>query len=132
MAEVKNYQYQQAASMVKIQGVLSIIFGGIGALVGLCALALLAFALSFAYTDSDAFGFFVLFVVTLLFWLLPHVYFIVAGITLYRLPDPRIVKILTIINLVIGVFWNVVLLVFAIISLVQSNDYEIGYKQASK
>lgn len=127
MAEVKNHAYQQAASMVKIQGILTIVFGGIGALFGLVLMAAFAIGLGTAYTDSDAFGLFLLFVLTVLFWVIPHVYLIIAGVTLLRLPSPRVAKILTIVNLVVGAFWNLVLLVFAIISLVQSTDYESGY-----
>jgi len=129
MAASRNYQYQQAASIVKIQGILSIIFGGIGVVMGFCAMSLIALAMSVAYTDADALVFFMLFILTLIFWFIPHVYFIVAGVTLYRLPDPRVVKVLTIVNLVVGVFWNVVLLIFAIIALIQSAEYETGYKR---
>ena len=128
MTDSKNYPYLQAVSIIKIQSILTIIFGGIGVLFGLLVLGLFGFAMSAAYSDADALGFFILFICTLLFWLLPHIYFIISGVTLYRLPHPRIVKILTIVNLVIGVFWNIVLLVFAIITLVQSADYESGYK----
>ena len=132
MTESRTHQYQQAVSMIKIQGILSIVFGGIGAFFGLIALALFAVAMSVAQLDADAVGFFILFVCTLLFWILPHVYFIVSGIALYRLPEPRVVKTLTIVNLVVGVFWNIVLLVFSIITLVQSADYELGYKHRGK
>ena len=114
--------------MVKIQGILTLVFGGIGVLFGLFLMGVLALAINGAYTDADALGFFLLFIATVIFWILPHAYFIAAGVTLAKAPTPKIVKTLSIINLVIGAFWNVILLVFAIISLVQSTDYEDGYK----
>lgn len=128
MAEVKNYRYESAVSMVKTHGLLSIIFGGLGAFTGLIMMGLFALAIGTSYNEGDAIGFFLLFICTILFWMLPHIYLIIAGVTLQRLPEPRIVKILTIINLVIGIFWNLVLLVFAIISLTQLNEYEDGYR----
>lgn len=127
MPEVKNTNYEQAASMVRVQGIMSIIFGGLGVLFGLVFLLFMIIAMAGAYTDSDAFGLLALFLVTVVFWLLPHVYLVIAGILLARTPAPRVVKTLTIINIVIGALWNYILLVFAIISIVQSSDYEKGY-----
>lgn len=127
MPETRNHRYEQAQSMLKIQGIISIVFGAIGSLVGLIALLIIAISLSGAYTTGDAIGFTLLFMATLIFWLLPHVYFIVSGAVLIRSPEPRIAKIITIINVVIGVLWNYILLIFAIISLTQHLDYAEGY-----
>jgi uncharacterized integral membrane protein len=51
---------------------------------------------------------------------------IVAGYHLTREPAVKVARTLVIINLVIGVFWNLVLLIFAIINLTQLSDYERG------
>lgn len=125
-------EYTRATSMVKTQGILSIVFGGIGVFVGLIFMIIFAAALSESYTDDDMIGYFTLFIGTLFFWLVPHVYLIVSGALLVRLPAPTPTKVLTIINLVIGAFWNLVLLVFAIITLTQSSDYEAGHPKARK
>lgn len=130
--EKKNQRYEQAASMVKVQGVMSIIFGAIGCLVGLIFLAILAVAIGTATTEGDAFAALLFFLLIAFLWFLPHLYFIVAGITLLHLPEPRVVKTLTIINLIVGFFWNYILLVFAIISLVQSVDYADDGKVSTK
>jgi hypothetical protein len=122
----ETIEYSRAVSTIKTQGILSIVFGALGAFVGLIIMIIFAAAMSGAYTDDDMVGYFIMFVSTLFFWLVPHVYLIVSGVILLRLPSPTITKVLTIINLVIGAFWNIVLLVFAIITLTQSADYELG------
>lgn len=132
MSETKNSRFEQAASLVKIHGIISIVFGAIGVFFGLLFLTLFGIALGSAYSDSDAIGYLLLFVGTALFWVVPHVYLIIAGATLIRIPDPKLTKTLTIINLIFGVFWNYILLVFAIISLTQSRDYEEGYEHRKK
>jgi hypothetical protein len=126
MAE-KHYRFEQAANLVKVHGILAIVFGGLGSFMALISMVLFGFAMAGAYATSDAVGYLILFVLTVLFFLLPHVFLIISGVTLIRLPEPRTVKIFTIINLVVGVFWNLVILIFAIISLTQSRDYEEGY-----
>lgn len=130
MSETKNYRYEQAASMVKVQGILSIIFGGLGSLAGLIFMIFVGVDLVDAYS-YEVIGLSLLLVGSIIFWLLPHVYFIVSGITLLNLPEPNVAKALTIINLVIGVFWNLILVIFAIIVLTQSADYASG-KQPQK
>ena len=129
MTDTNTHRFSQAASMVKVQGIMSIVFGSIGSLVGLIILSIFAVSLGNAYTTADAIAFLFLFLLVVFVWLIPHMYLIIAGITLTRLPEPRIVKILTITNLVIGIFWNYILLVFAIISLVQQVDYAQGYRK---
>ena len=123
-----KHRYDQAASLVKTHGVLSIVMGAIGAFTGLAFLLIFVVALGVATTDADAVTYLFFFIATLLFWLVPHIYLVIAGVLLVRQPEPRIAKMLTIANLVVGVFWNYVILVVAIISLTQSRDYEEGYK----
>lgn len=125
-------EYNRAASTVKTQGILSIIFGGLGVFFGLILMIIFAVALSESYSDDDMLGYFTLFIGTLFFWLLPHVYLIVSGALLVRLPAPTPTKVLTIINLIVGAFWNLVLLIFAIITLTQSSDYEAGHPKTPK
>ena len=120
-------RYEQAASLMRTHGILSIVFGAIGTFFGLIVIVLFSIALSGSYDQADAIGFILLFLLTLIFWVLPHIYLLVAGVTLLRLPEPRIAKTLSIINIVISVFGNYILLVFAIISLVQASDYERGH-----
>ena len=102
--------------------------GAIGAFTGLAFLLIFVVALGVATTDANAVTYLFFFIATLLFWLVPHIYLVIAGVLLVRQPEPRIAKTLTIANLVVGVFWNYVILVLAIISLTQSRDYEEGYK----
>ena len=66
------------------------------------------------------------------FWILPHIYLLVAGLYLVRRPSPNVVRTLVIINLIVGVFWNIILTVFAIINLTQLRDYEQGYTSKKK
>lgn len=119
-------EYTRAVSTIKTQGILSIVFGGLGIVAGLIFMIIFAAAMSSSYSDEDMVGYFILFVSTLFFWLVPHVYLVVSGVILTRLPSATTAKVLTIINLVVGAFWNLVLLVFAIITLTQSADYQVG------
>ena len=135
MTETINYQtykFDNAASMIRIQGILTIIFGGLGIIGSL--LATLYFIL-FAVTDPTIAvedGVIVASIIAafmFVFVLLPHVYLIVSGMHLLRNPAPSTAKVLIIINLIIGVFWNLIIFVFAIISLTQLHDYQAGYKK---
>ncbi len=112
---------------MKIHGIMSIVFGGIGAIVGVFFTAIFAILMSNTNNEGDQIAYLVFAILALVIWLVPHIYLIIAGVLLVKQPDPRLAKVLTIINLVIGVFWNYVLLVFAIISLVQIGDYSRGY-----
>jgi hypothetical protein len=127
--------FERSASTLKVHGILAIVFGGLGTLVGIVmAIAITIGGLSnnynsynsSSYADS-AFGLFFLGLLLFIFWILPHVYLIVSGYYLTRQPSPKLAKTLVIINLVIGVFWNLVLLIFAIINLTEIGDYERGY-----
>ena len=122
----------QAASMLKVQGIISAIFGGIGVLGGLIMMVIFALALGNAYTDNDIVGYAVLFGGSILFVLIPHIYLIIAGVILMRQPEPKLARLLTIINLIVGAMSNYVVLAFAIISLTQTKEYEEGYKLEAK
>lgn len=122
----------QAASMLKVQGIISAIFGGIGVLGGLIMMVIFALALGNAYTDNDIVGYAVLFGGSILFVLIPHIYLIIAGVILVRQPEPKLARLLTIINLIVGAMSNYVVLAFAIISLTQTKEYEEGYKLEAK
>jgi hypothetical protein len=122
--------FDRSASTMRVHGILSIIFGGLGVLAGLIFTIILAVSsLNDSSYDSSnsALGLFIVGLLIFVFWVLPHVYLIVAGSYLIRQPTPKLAKVLIIINLVIGVFWNLVLLIFAIINLTELGDYERGY-----
>lgn len=126
MSEITR-AFESSASLMRVHGILSIIFGGIGAIVGIFFTALFAIAMAVTNNESDQIAYLVFAILALVVWLIPHIYLVIAGIVLVKQPEPGLAKVLTIINLVIGVFWNYVLLVFAIISLVQLGDYKHGY-----
>ena len=132
MSKVKNHDYEQAASLIKTQGVLSIVFGGIGVFIGLAVLVFLWIVLSTSYATEDVIAALFLSLLGFVFLLLPHVFLIVAGVTLLRQPEPRVVRILTIITLVIGVLENLVLLVMSILVLLKLDDYEVLYPEYSE
>ena len=123
--------YQRAASTLRIHGILSIIFGGLGVLGALLFTLLLTFGASsgaeFGEYDDTGIGLLAMSIVILMLWTLPHIYLIIAGTHLIREPASKLAKTLIIINLIVGVFWNLVLLIFAIINLTQLSDYERGY-----
>ena len=132
MSKVKNHDYEQAASLIKTQGVLSIVFGGIGVFIGLTVLVFLWIMLSTSYATEDVIAALFLSLLSFAFVLLPHVFLIVAGVTLLRQPEPRVVRILTIITLVIGVLENLVLLIMSILVLLKLDDYEALYPEYSE
>jgi hypothetical protein len=120
--------YTRASNMIKVQGILSIVFGSLGILIaGLFLLAGLfatVDASSYQAVSNFIFGFAVF-----VFAFLPHVYLLISGITLVRQPAARVARPLVIINLIVGVLWNLVILIFAIINLTQMNDYERGHEK---
>lgn len=122
--------YHRSETTLKLHGILAIIFGGIGALAAaLFTLVLIVSTYSDVSYDSvnSPVGLFIVSTMIFVFWTLPHIYLIIAGPYLVREPAPRLAKTLIIINLVIGVFWNLVILIFAIINLTQLTDYERGF-----
>lgn len=129
MVELKDSSHQQAASIVKIQGMLAIILGGIGVVLGLIGLAYV----NATYGKNEELNLLITAFCIVIFWLIPHVYFIISGVTLYRLPTPRVVKALTTVNLVIGAFLlDVVIVIAAIFTLVRSANYESVYKPTTR
>ncbi|MDB5179595.1 MAG: hypothetical protein JWN12_227 [Candidatus Saccharibacteria bacterium] len=122
--------YNRAASALKVHGILAIIFGGLAVLGSIVFTLLIALG-TFADESYDSYNspLGLLFVSALIFvfWTLPHIYLIAAGIYLMREPSPKLARTLVIINLVIGVFYNLILLVIAIVNLTQITDYERGY-----
>lgn len=126
---VKNAQFDKADSLLKVHGILAIVFGALGVLFGSLFALLLAIGSGVVGVNTyDGLNSATLSVLTFVFFVLPHIYLIVAGIYLLRRPDPRVALTLVIINLVISFFANIVLLVFSIINLVQFADYKDGYK----
>lgn len=119
---------KRAQSMLRVQGILSIVFGGIGLLGSFFFLLLSAFAVT-EYNSYQISGAFVMGLLVFIFAVLPHAYLVISGIVLLREPAPTVAKTLTIINLIVGVLWNLVLLIFAIICLTQMGDYEHGHKK---
>ena len=124
----KHAAHRQAASMLKVQGIISIIFGALGALLGTALMFIFGIGLASTYSNADTIEFSIFFLGSIVFMLMPHVYLIISGIILTRSPEPKLSQLLTIINLIVGAFSNYIVLVFAIISLVQADDYETGYK----
>ena len=121
--------YRRSADTLKVHGILSITFGILGVLTALFITTLMgigAFAeYSYApYSYDSSIGFFMLSLIVFIFWTLPHIYLIIAGSYLVREPSAQLAKVLVIINLVVGVFWNLILAVFSIINLTQIADYE--------
>jgi phage shock protein PspC (stress-responsive transcriptional regulator) len=131
MAEKNDYEaqrYRSAASLVRVQGILSIIFGGLGLLVAffLVLLFLAAMSESNSYQVISAS---ITALIVFIFGVLPHIFLVVSGVHLLREPRPAVARTLIIINLVIGALFNLVIVVFAIINLVQMSDYDHGYKK---
>jgi hypothetical protein len=122
--------FDRAASTLKVHGILAIIFGSLGVLFGILFTLLLVVG---TYADetydsvNSPLGLFIVSVMIFVLWMLPHIYLIISGYYLIRKPAPKIAKTFVIINLVIGVFWNIVLLVISIVNLTQLSDYERSY-----
>jgi hypothetical protein len=115
-----------AASAIRVQGILAIVFGGLGIL-GSIILGFIFLASLATFPERESVEISVYLVLGFVFFFLPHIYLLVSGLYLLKKPAPKIVFVLSIINLVVGFFWNVFLLVVAIISLVVHGDYERGY-----
>lgn len=127
-------KYLSAQSFLKVQGVLSLIFGSIGVVVGsplvlLYSLSLPEWSTEYSYTGGDWIAVSFIIALGIIFWIIPHVFMIIAGSHLVRHPKPGLAKGLTVANLVIGALYNYILMAFAIVSLVQSSNYEAGYRK---
>ena len=124
--------FERSASTLRVHGILSIVFGSIGAFLGLVIMALMVVSTALNgydtdYYDDSTFALIFSGFSILLFWILPHVYLIISGYHLTRRPTPKLAKTLIIINLVVGVFYNFVILIFAIVNLTESSNYERWY-----
>jgi hypothetical protein len=125
--------FERAATMLRVQGIISIVLGGLGVVFGLVMMFMFGLGmLAYENITNYAVENFIWVVVMFVFVVIPHIYLIVAGTILLRQPTPVIARTLTIINLVVGVFSNMIVLIFAIISLTQSGDYERHFPAAKK
>ncbi len=124
--------YTKAAMLLKTQSILLIVFGAIGVLFGILLSLLFLFASASTYDQAESIMLFIYGILTPLFMIIPHIYFIVAGVILLRNPAPKLAKVLSIINIVLGAMWNLVILIFAVLYIAQSASYEKEYKKASQ
>lgn len=121
--------YKRSTDMLKAHGILAIVFGALGVLTGLfitilMSIGLLADSSYSTYSYDSSIGLFLVNAIVFIFWTLPHIYLIIAGSYLVREPSPQLAKVLVITNLVVGVFWNLILVIFSIINLTQIADYK--------
>jgi hypothetical protein len=135
MAET-NYDkvlFERAATMLRVQGIISVVFGALGVIFGLVMMFMFGLGmLAYENITNYAVENFVWAVIMFVFVVIPHIYLVVAGTILLRQPAPGVARALTIINLVVGVFSNMIVLIFAIISLTQSGDYERHFAPRKK
>jgi len=124
--------FERAAGMLKVHGILAIIFGSLGVFFGMLFILAIGLGGLASSTLSDLVGLTAISIFAVILWVLPHVYLIISGTTLLKGPAPRVAKTLIIINLVLGVFWNLILMIFAIIDLTQIDDYEEYYDKFAK
>jgi hypothetical protein len=129
--ELIAMNYARAASLTRVHGILSIVFGSIGLAISLFVILFIGFAIT-EQNDYQIAGAFVSGFLVFVFGVLPHAYLLFSGITLLREPTPSVAKTLIIINLVVSVLYNLVVLIFSIINLTQFEDYAQGYKQAKE
>jgi hypothetical protein len=135
MAEVNHDKvlFEQAATMLRVQGIISIVLGGLGVIFGLVMMFMFGLGmLAYENITDYAVENFIWAVVMFVFVVIPHIYLIVAGTIFLRQPTPGVARTLTIINLVVGALTNIVVLIFAIIALTQSGDYERHYPTHKK
>ncbi len=132
--DYKEMLFDRAAKMIKVNGIISIVAGGLASLIVIIYSILIAVvsltADSTVATSPDAGGNALLGLILFVLVFAPCVYMVIAGIILVRLPKPTVARGLLIANLVLGVFVNTIGLIFAIISLTQIHDYEVGYKHS--
>jgi hypothetical protein len=125
MSDVRDDQrlYERAHSLLRAHGIVSIVFGALGVFAFIMWL-LLVLVVVVEGNVVDIVGMTALTILFFVLFLLPHVYLIVGGIQLVRSPSPELARIIVIINLVLGVFCNIVILVLSILNLTQMGDYE--------
>jgi len=122
--------YRRSAGVLKVHGVLAVIFG----LIGMAVALLFLFAMTvgpLAY-GADSYGGasakLLMGALIFLFLVVPHIYLVVSGVFLFREPPASTAKVLIILNLIAGIFFNFLLAAFAVANLIQSPDYERGHK----
>lgn len=124
-ATTHSEKYQTAANLIRVTGILSIIFGALGALAGI------GYTLIYPHIPPDPnvseVPSALMAVLIAVFWIIPHAFLTVSGIQLVKLPEPAQVKGLAIATIVIGAVWNMILLAFAIVNLAQLKDYQQEY-----
>lgn len=98
--------------MLKVTAILSIVFGFIGIFFGIW---LIQTGLSDPrFTSGSLFG-----VIVFIVWVLPHVFWIISGFQLLQSPKKSLTQGLLVTTIVLGALWNVLLMAFAIVNLVQ-------------
>ena len=129
-----QYKFERASSMMRVHGILAVVFGSLGIL-GAILFSIITFFS--ALTDQTIMPEDAVLVASIaaafifVFILLPHVYLLISGMYLMKRPDPKTAKVLIIINLIVSALWNLVIFIFAIIDLTQINDYRAGYKEST-
>lgn len=131
-SHVPSQKYQTAATMIKVTGILSIIFGSIGILFGIGYSLLIAASPSYAYNEVEIVPIALIVGFLIMFWVIPHIYMIISGIYFLNKPSAAKVRGLAITSIVIGAIFNVILLAFAIINLIQAKDYENEFDVTNK
>jgi hypothetical protein len=124
-------QYDSAVSALKIQAILAIVFGGLGILLAFALVGLYILVGSLSMTElqpEEAIELAVYGIVTPIALFITHIYLVISGIVLLKKPDPKIVKALSITNIVVGAMFNLIVLIFAVLFIAKSGDYEKGYK----
>ena len=102
----------QTSSMLKVTAILSIVFGIIGTFFGLW---MIQNGLSDpTFKSSSLFGLFVFFI-----WVLPHAFWVIAGIRLLQPAKKSLIQGLLIAIIILGAIWNIILMAFAIVNLIQ-------------
>jgi len=123
--ESHSEKYQTAAKFIKATGILSIIFGALGALFGI------GYVLIYPHLPPDPemteVPVVFLAIATTILWIIPHAFLTVSGVQLIKHPTPSKVRAFAIVTIVIGAIWNVILLAFAIVNLTQLRDYTAEY-----
>lgn len=125
-------RYEKSVSLLKTQAILTIVFGSLGVLAafGLVGLYIAANQYGVYMTEEERIEMFAYMIVMPVFLFITHVYFIISGSFLLKSPTPKVAKTLSIVNVVLGAMWNWVILIFAVLYVAVSRDYENGYKQA--
>lgn len=120
--------YNKAVLLLKTQGIIAIIMALVNVLIGYGIYSLISTYSRTAGSNNEGISPYpVINAIIISLILLPNIYLIVSGILLLRSPAPKLARVLTITNIVIGAMINFAVLIFAIISMVKSSDYERGY-----